>query len=150
MIARRLLLLLPLLVALSACASAPSGSGRKLGRLPAAVLSTYGPVSVVLIDTLRDDDGRPLMAAFNVADRVIYIDRRVVDPMTQWRLLLHENCHVTLWDSGARAYNAIVDAFCDGVATAQLSALMGIPPIQVPSQASSPPPSLTSPPTSPR
>lgn len=118
--------LLPLL-ALVACAHVPFNGPAGLPPIPDAINSALGPVSIVLQDTLVNEDGRALMGGFQPSNRVIYMHKRITERLVLWQILYHESCHVTLWDTGLRNFfnsaegMQMADVLCDAFATARVA-----------------------------
>lgn len=94
--------------------------------IPATVPSALGPVAVVWIDSLADGHGQPMLGGFHPVRRLILLNRQIVNPVVQWHTLMHERCHVWMWDSGLRAVIAseIAQQLCDAYATNSVADLL--------------------------
>lgn len=128
---RRLLIVLGVLIV--ACGAAPVSSAptpESLPPIPATIGSQLGPVSIVLQDSLMNEDGRVLLGGFMPANRTIYLSSKIKDRLVLWQIIYHEDCHVVLWDTGLRNFfngpggEKMADALCDAFATARVAELV--------------------------
>jgi hypothetical protein len=129
---------LPLLLLVAACSQpapvtrpspqiAQASTERALPPIPASVVSQLGPVPIVWKDSLADGQGNMMMGGFQFIERRIYLSTEVRDqPIVAWQTLLHEECHVALWDSGLQ--NAIplmlAQQLCDAFASFQVAEML--------------------------
>lgn len=73
----------------------------ELPPIPSQVVSQLGPVPVVVVDSLQNGNGQSALGGFHTIRRTIYIRRDVLEnPRLAWLVLLHEQVHVFLFDSG--------------------------------------------------
>jgi hypothetical protein len=70
-----------------------------LPAIPSEVPSMLGPVPVVLVVDLKDNDGEPLLGKWEPEKRRILLCANL-HPMTALVTLYHERCHVWMWDAG--------------------------------------------------
>lgn len=119
------------MIALVACAAAPVTLPPTVrvapGMFPDSVLSAVGQVAVIWDDSLRDG-AQGLLGGFRPDTRAIYIHSALkVNLRAALLVLVHERCHVVVWDAGLRNfYNTpeaeqLLDAMCDAFATARLA-----------------------------
>lgn len=88
--------------------------------LPRQIVSQLGPVPVVFVDSLTDEEGRRLAGGFHTMRRTIYIRREITSRQMQWFVLYHESAHVIMHDSGLD--NLIPPALAQSIADAFASA----------------------------
>lgn len=118
---RRALVLLALL---AACRSPFNGPpAPEWPPIPRQVSTPLGPIPVVIVDSLRDDQGRLLDGGYHTSRRTIYIRRGIESRTRQWQVLRHEECHVALDDSGLANLipTQTIQALCDAFASARVA-----------------------------
>lgn len=99
----------------------------QLPALPAALVTAYGPIPVVLVDSLVDPaTGGELAGAFSPNRFTIYVNRQVTDRRMQWAIAFHEQCHAELQTSGLHYLIApqVAQAVCDLWALRELRRLL--------------------------
>lgn len=86
---------------------------KRMPPLPKALFSVLGPVP---IEMAPDLDGGDALGVFDERTRKILIERDM-PKTTQWSTLLHELCHLALWDGGlvGRISNEQEEAICDAI-----------------------------------
>lgn len=91
--------------------------------LPAEVHTALGPIKVEVRSDIRGVQNQPIMAGYDPALRIVYVNRDVRDRAAMWQAFYHEICHVTLFDSGVAQLipDRLQDAICDATATARVA-----------------------------
>lgn len=86
--------------------------------LPTQVPSQLGPIPIVIVDSLADEQGRPLMGGYHTMRRTIYLRREITSRRMQWYVLSHERCHIVFSDGGLDNLvpPQVVQAICDAFA----------------------------------
>lgn len=102
---------------------APPRGAVELPPLPDSVPSALGLVPVIWKQDLRSDDGQSLLGFVQMNERRIYLNSDIKHRVTQWQILFHERCHITLNDAGLRFAipGQIIQQLCDVLATAQVA-----------------------------
>ena len=121
---KKLLWFVPLLAACHWVTVAPEP---ELPPIPTQVMSQLGPVPVVIVDSLTNGEGRPMMGGFHTIRRTIYLRRDLLqNPRVAWVVLQHEICHVWSLDSGVGSLLSLESqqAVCDASAIYRVSEML--------------------------
>lgn len=111
-------------LALTGCVAPPRTTPDAcLGRLPAEVGSTLGPVPVRLVPGLKDEEHGILYGRYMLFLRQIDL-RLGMAPQTSWQTLFHERVHVELSDAGVQLEEQVEDRVADVIATAIVRELL--------------------------
>ena len=121
---KRALLLLLLAGCFHPAKLPPDPSG--LPPIPRSVETSLGSIPVIWVDSLSDEQGRPLAGGYHSMQRAIYLRRELTLRVVQWRVLFHEKCHVWVSDSGLDNLipPQLVQSICDASATAQVAEML--------------------------
>lgn len=94
--------------------------------IPASVPSLVGPVPVVLVDSLTDEAGTPMMGGYSPLRRTIYLNRAVTDPTMRAVVLEHERCHADMIAVGLHNVldSKVAQAVCDWIALREVRRLL--------------------------
>lgn len=94
--------------------------------IPTEVHSALGPVEVIWVDSLKSGDGRFIFGGYHPWMRHIYLSKFIQNEVVAWHTLLHERCHVWMWDSGLAVLidPKLADTVCDLSATEQVAAML--------------------------
>lgn len=81
-------------------------------------------IAVVWVDSIPSPDpGFIVLGRYSPLDGVVYLWKGVKHRGEQWRVLLHEECHVRHWDRGVRFFDETVEKMCDVYAYRMLATL---------------------------
>jgi hypothetical protein len=111
---KRLLLCLAFL---TSCTTVRVYADPEFPPVPESFPSPLGPVAVVWADSIPSEQpGFVVLGRFSPLSRTIYIWRGVKGRGEQWRVALHEVCHLRAWDRGIRQSDEMAEAMCDVMA----------------------------------
>jgi hypothetical protein len=97
--------------------------------LPSSVMTTHGPVAVILVENLCDpaDPTEKLFGYWDPFTRVISL-RAGMHPTAMWLTLWHEKAHADLGDVGVKLSEEIEESVCNAVAAGRFAEMRaGLP-----------------------
>jgi hypothetical protein len=89
----------------------------ELPPIPAFVPSPLGPVAVIWMDSIPSEQpGFLILGRYRPMERQVWIWKGVKSRAEQWRVFLHEVCHLRSWDARIRWTDENIEAMCDVMA----------------------------------
>ena len=97
----------------------------RLPALPTTVFSTHGPLTVELVEDLRDPENSAdrLFGYWNAFTRTISV-RAGMHPTTAWLTLIHEQTHADLGEIGVKLSEEQEEAVCNAIASARVAEML--------------------------
>lgn len=91
--------------------------------LPATVFSHHGPIPVLIVEDLADDEGAPVFGLWDPMARTISI-RAGMSPVMQRLTLEHERTHADLVHLGVTLSEDQAESICNAIASVRVAELL--------------------------